>query len=165
MSDERHDDDVAEEGSDSGDEGGADDALQPATWAGRQQWSGLPPISGDPAEEAEARADEGDEPADEFEFDEDEGAEAPEAGAEGEQEAETDLEEPEEEPEAPEEDPGEEPEESDEGPEEPASEHTVETDTLALADQEEAREAAMAGLRARTKEHAAKRGLSRRRRR
>ncbi len=75
------------------------DEPQPATWAGKQGWSGLP-----------------DEPENE--------------------------------------------EPTDDAPQAEDPELTREADTLAIADQEEAREAALAGLQARTAEHAAKRGVT-----
>jgi LCP family protein required for cell wall assembly len=91
--------------------GEAADEPQPATWAGRQGWKGLPDEP-----DAEAGELEDDEPQDDEPEDEPAGAEDPEL--------------------------------------------TREADTLAVADQEEAREAALAGLRARTAEHAAKRGVT-----
>jgi polyisoprenyl-teichoic acid--peptidoglycan teichoic acid transferase len=104
---------------------GADDSPdetghEPATWAGRQGWSG-------PADEPGEAGHAG-----EHELPpEAAGGEAPEpAEAEGEEESAE------------------------------AGRETVEADTLALADSEEAREAALAGLRARTAEHAAKRGIT-----
>ena len=162
----------------------------PATWAGRQAWSGLPADSDDDGEEeaagpeepgenataagaetglteefdqleeqlaedldtelageydvpADAAADEGPDPADEFDFDEDEGAEdEAEAGDED--------------------DAGDAGDAHDAGVPAAAAAagSTIEADTLSLADQEEAREAALKGLRDRTAEHAAKRGIT-----
>ncbi len=101
------------------------DEPPPATWAGKQGWSGLPD------EEPEADADEELEADQRLEPDADE-EEEPEGFAEP----------------GPDRDEAEDPE------------LTREADTLAIADQEEAREAALAGLRARTAEHAAKRGVT-----
>lgn len=150
----------------------ADEAPAPATWAGRQAWSGLPDSegaeageiaaeSGDsdaedadpdegtgltdefgdletelagehelPALDNDATADEGPEPGDEFDFDEEEEA-ADHEPAEPVEDAEDD-----------------------------SGQHTIEADTTAIADREEAGEAALQGLRDRTKEHVAKRGVT-----
>ncbi len=160
-------------------EEGADEPPAPATWAGRQQWSGLPdeedepsaddldtelagehedeagaPEAEDEPEAVEATADEGAEPADEFEFDEED---EPDAGSDAEGADEPDPDDAE----------GSDPtsddaaDESDaDETEKPTAGATTEADTLAAADQEEAREAAMQGLRDRTAEHAKKRGIT-----
>ena len=194
---------------DAGFEGeGADEAPAPATWAGRQQWSGLPddedepsagsdPTSGDAAAEAglteefdslepevqddpdtepadededEAFADEGPEPADEFEFDEEDDADAG-SGLEGADEPEPDdaegsdptSDDAADEADADDVEPADAKSETGtdaDETEKPAAGATREADTLAAADQEEAREAAMQGLRDRTAEHAKKRGIT-----
>jgi LCP family protein required for cell wall assembly len=167
--DERRDDQTPErpgddvEGVEPEAPGGAEEAPEPSTWAGKQKWSGLPDDheagAGDEAAEhpipADALADEGDEPSDEFEFAEEtaegEGGEAVAEGDEDEAAAGGDQEEPAEDDEG--EGDGDEPEKEPDG-------KTVEADTLAMADSEEAREAALAGLKARTASHAAKRGVT-----
>ena len=110
---------------------GEDEAPPPATWAGRQGWSGLP--EGDQAEDAGEH--ERPEASEDAETDQ-----GPEAAGEA--------------------DTPDEPEEPGEADEEPAPGATVEADTVALADAEAAREAALEGLRNRTAEHAAKRGIT-----
>lgn len=154
MSDERRDDHEAQppgaepEAPDDG-----DGVPEPATWAGRRGQAepddAVETGDGEP-DAVEARADEGPDPGDEFDYAGDE--EPDDAGDEEPDDA--DLEE------APE-DEGEEmlEDESEEAPAEGVQE-TLEADTLALADSEEAREAALAGLRARTAKHAAKRGIT-----
>jgi len=132
-------DDERFEGEDHDDEApGENETPPPATWAGRQGWSGLP--EGDEAEDA----GEHERPDASEDAETDQGPEA--AG-----EADT--------PDEPEER-GEADEEPGEADEEPAPGATVEADTLALADAEAAREAALEGLRNRTAEHAAKRGIT-----
>ena len=131
---------------------GDDPAIQepaPATWAGRQGWSGLPDDPDEPAgDEAADDAGEHEMPAADAEDDE------PEPDADDEDAAEAG--------EGDDAEPDDEHAEPDEEDAEPDGEDglTREADTLALADQEEAREAALAGLRARTAEHAAKRGVT-----
>ena len=102
-------------------------APPPATWAGRERSSS--------EERPPPEAEQGDDPA---------------PGAEDEElEEELDADELDEEELAEELDQG-------DGPDPAPGQATVETDTPALADREAAREAALAGLRARTAEHAAK---------
>jgi LCP family protein required for cell wall assembly len=134
------------------------EAPTPATWAGKTRAGAddageheiptevaAPADAADPAVEADA-ADEAEEPPDEFEFDEDagEGRDGDEVDEPGEPEGdEIDA-------------------DSDQDLDEelaaavPSSQETIEADTLAVADSEEAKEAALAGLKARTAEHAAK---------
>ena len=116
-----------------------DDAVEPqvpapATWAGRKRAEGEAPEGEAPALESEQ---------DELSLDDEESEEveeeAPEAGDEGESEG------------------GEETERESEPASKPVGGETVEAETIALADREQAREAALAGLRARTAEHTAKR--------
>ena len=154
--------------------------MEPATWAGRQQWEGLPddpdgddsgadPEDADDADvqeeqpagehavlpaEQDALADEGPEPADEFEFGEEE------EGSDGEGDDDAHVGEEEDVgSEAEAEAPGEDPAQAADA-EALAAEQTIEADTVSLGDSEEAREAALAGLRARAAEHAAKRGIT-----
>ncbi len=202
---EDDDEDLGGEAPEDGGAGdGPDEPPAPATWAGRQQWSGVPDEEGSEdaepdaeapdgpddetwlteefdsleqefahdldtelageEEEAEATADEGAEPADEFDFDD-----APSAGSDavaaGEVEPEATHPGPDAEA-ADEADPdgaeGSDPtsdKAADDVPEAAAGE-TTEADTLSAADQEQAREAAMQGLRDRTAEHAKKRGIA-----
>jgi polyisoprenyl-teichoic acid--peptidoglycan teichoic acid transferase len=129
--------------------------VPPATWAGRR-WSGLP-------DDEEGKPEADGEPQEEGAPDQD----APD----GEPTAEADADEPdanEGEQDEPEADAGQDEADADEaGPDEPKAGaddadngKTIEADTPSLADQEEAREAAMAGLKARTAEHARKRGIT-----
>jgi polyisoprenyl-teichoic acid--peptidoglycan teichoic acid transferase len=128
---------------------GEPEAPPPATWAGRQragageepgETEGPEPEAMEP-EEVEPEAEEPAEPEAEAEEPAEPEAEEPsEPAPEAEEPAE--VEEPDE-PEADAEEPGE--------PEAPGE--TVEAETIALADRQEAEEAAMAGLRARTAEH------------
>jgi polyisoprenyl-teichoic acid--peptidoglycan teichoic acid transferase len=121
---------------------------KPATWAGRKRAEGDGAADGETAQEergglteelegiaAELSAElDGDEDVHEDEAEEQEGDdEAEEQEADGEGDGE---------------------------PEGPESQETVEADTLALAEREAAREAAHAGLRARTEQEAAKRGVT-----
>lgn len=130
------------------------EAPAPATWAGKKRAGAddaaeheIPSDVDGSADGAGAAdtSDEAEEPPDEFEFDEEE------QGGEGEGDSES------EEPDGDEID-----EESDQNLDEelaaavPATQETIEADTLAVADSEEAKEAALAGLKARTAEHAAK---------
>ena len=116
-------------------------APRPATWAGRER------SSSEEQPTPEAEQGDGPTPGDDEEELEEEELDAGEAAEEPEEELDTD--EAGEEELAEEVDPGQEPDPAP-GP------ATVEEDTPALADREAAREAAMAGLRARTAEHAAK---------
>jgi LCP family protein required for cell wall assembly len=174
VTDERHDGEEAPEDEHRPEDDGGVEAPPPATWAGRQGWSGAETglteefdeveqelaedldteLAGEYAAPDDAHADEGPDPADEFDFEDLEEAEDADDGGE------TDAEEAEEAERA------EKPEEAEETvADEPAEDAggasaTVEADTVVLADQEEAREAAMQGLRDRTAEHAAKRGVT-----
>ncbi len=127
----------------------SEDAPIPATWAGRQRGS-----SEDAGEHPQLSEDE---PAEDV----DEGEEGPD-GDEQPQEDAPQAEEPtDDEPQ--DEEPQDEPGEADEeegGPdtEERLAQDTVETDTLSLGDREAAREAALAGLRARAAENKTKHG-------
>jgi polyisoprenyl-teichoic acid--peptidoglycan teichoic acid transferase len=202
------DDEHTEEDLERGDEHDEDDfepddehderGPEPATFAGRQQWGGLPSsglteefneverqmaegVDDDSDDDAEHAGDDEKEDIDEGEFagefaspvaeepgadrpDDDE-VESAEAEDEGSDEPEEDEEEAADEDEAA---PADEEEAADEDEEAPAGEEapanggdesgkTVEADTPVLADQEEAREKAMAGLRARAQEGQAKR--------
>ena len=145
------------EGEDKPGAGETPEAPPPATWAGRRASADEP--EGDEAELAgEHRTPPlpGDETADED-------PEAPgELGLEeGDAEETGDVEPEDDEPEA------EEAEDAEPAPGEPEPDRdgqdpgaTIEADTLAIADQEQAREAALQGLRARTASHAAKRGVT-----
>ena len=128
------------EGTESPDESAA--GPSPATWAGRQRSS--PEDAGEHPQLPEDEADEG-EPAEASEDG------APEAAREAPEEAQ--------EPDADVDDEADESEDGD-GPdtEERLSQDTVEADTLDLADREAAREAALAGLRARAAENKVKHG-------
>jgi polyisoprenyl-teichoic acid--peptidoglycan teichoic acid transferase len=136
----------------------SEDAAIPATWAGRQRSSSEdagehPQLSEDePAEDG----DEGEEGPDGDEQPQEDAPQAEEAGDE-EPQAEGADEEPQDE--EPQDEPGE-ADEEDGGPdtEERLAQDTVETDTLSLADREAAREAALAGLRARAAENKTKHG-------
>jgi polyisoprenyl-teichoic acid--peptidoglycan teichoic acid transferase len=116
--------------------------VQPATWAGRR--AAEPDADGAPDEEPSA-ADESEEPPDEFEF-----------GDDDEDDPDDDLDEDEED-DLDEDEDGLSAGEASSGAPVGAGDATIEADTLAIGDREEAREAAMAGLRARAAEHAAKR--------
>ena len=145
------DDEQAEDAADELPEG-----PEPATWAGRQGWKGLPDEPEDHAGEFESPVAD----ADEGEGEEEEagaGDEAEDEDWESEDEAAED-EDWESEDEAAEDDDAEIGEET--GEAEPGPGETVEADTPSLADREEAQEAALAGLQARTAEHAAKRGVT-----
>jgi LCP family protein required for cell wall assembly len=148
----------------SGDGGAAEPEIPPpATFAGRQR------AGGDEATEKETGftdevdqverelGDELEEPEDEFAFAEDGGKQTEEAPDAAEpEEAPPEAAEPEEEPEAAESD-EEAPEDSGAQTDaEPDHGATVEADTLALADREEAREAALTGVRERAAKHEAK---------
>src|SRR6478609_5783613 len=122
----------------------SEDAPTPATWAGRRRSS-----SEDAGEHPQLSEDE---PAEE----EGEAEESPDGGEQP-QEDEPQAEDPEDD------EPEDEPVEADEeegGPdtEERLAQDTVETDTLSLGDREAAREAALAGLRARAAENKTKHG-------
>jgi len=131
-------DDEEADGGDVHDEA-AEGSQVPATFAGRRQWEGLP-SSGLTEEFTEVER----EMAEGLEEDLDDGEETAALATD-------DDEEPE-------------PEGEDVKPTEPAepsdSGETIESNTPALADQEEAREKAMAGLRERTQESQAKRGVT-----
>jgi polyisoprenyl-teichoic acid--peptidoglycan teichoic acid transferase len=124
----------------------------PATWAGRQRSS-----SEDAGEHPQLSEDEPSE----------DGDEQPEASEDGDEEPQASEVEPSDESEEPSEN-GDEPSDADEesepdeetGPdtEERLAQNTVETDTLALGDREAAREAALAGLKARAAENKTKHG-------
>ena len=159
---ERHEGDDEEVGGD--EPAGDDEAPPPATWAGRQGRAGLPEDDGDEAAEPNA----GSGPTEEFDELEQELADDMDTELAGEHEIpeevsadeaadpgdEFDFEEEPDEEEEPQDD--QEPEAAEETP----AGATIEADTPALADQEEAREAALEGLRSRTAEHAAKRGVT-----
>ena len=120
---------------DDGDGTGEPEAPPPATWAGRRQAEG---------DEAEAHAElDADEPGDEAEP---EGDEADDGEPREEEPGEDEPGEGEPEDEGPEDEEPAEAEAADPG-------ETVEAETLVVADREEAEEAAMAGLRARTASH------------
>jgi LCP family protein required for cell wall assembly len=163
-----HDDDRDPSGGTPPEEPTADEAPDtpgegpaPTTWAGRRRSSPEDPGEHDqpPAEETETEAEspaESDPPTeDDAEASEtDEPAEEEPEGAEEFEEAEEaeDAQEPEEAEESA--------EAEDAGPdtEERLAQDTVEADTLSIADREAAREAALAGLRARAAEHGTKPG-------
>ena len=138
------------------------EAPPPSTWAGRARAGAEDPglteefeVPGaEPDAELEQEADPADEleaPPDEFSFDAEGEPEEAEEAEESEAEAEVEADEPDE-PEGA----GDDAQAPDDDPAEPAAaavEGTIETDTLTAADREAAREAAMAGLRARTAGH------------
>ncbi|UJA19608.1 LCP family protein [Thermoleophilia bacterium SCSIO 60948] len=139
-------DDERDEGAQPGDPGAAEggsgdeEEWQPATWAGRRGSEPEPQAASD----APDAADESPEPPDEFAFSDDD--EADDAGGEEDEfgdENEFDA-------------------AGDEAPAEPqpTGGNTLETDTVAEADREQARESALSGLRARAAESAARRGGS-----
>ena len=132
----------------------SEDAPTPATWAGRRRSS-----SEDAGEHPQLSEDE---PAE----DEGEAEESPDGGEQPQEDAPQAEEAADDEPQAEEpqdDEPEDEPVEADEeegGPdtEERLAQDTVETDTLSLGDREAAREAALAGLRARAAENKTKHG-------
>lgn len=139
------DDEQAEDAADELPEG-----PEPATWAGRQGYAG----------EFESPVAVGDDEAGDDEADAEDVTDAEDVEDEPEaaEDAEAEDEDWESEDEAAEDDDVEIDEET--GEAEPGPGETVEADTPSLADREEAQEAALAGLQARTAEHAAKRGIT-----
>jgi LCP family protein required for cell wall assembly len=153
------------EGTEPAQDANAGETPPPATWAGRQRSTeGAPPAGeGSEPDEPSGLTEDFDEVERELgdELDEVGDDKAPEATAEP-QEPDEETVDPADELEEPEDEFAfEEDKEEDEEEPVPAAEPTgatVEGDTLALADQEQAREAAMAGLKARAAQHAAKTG-------
>jgi polyisoprenyl-teichoic acid--peptidoglycan teichoic acid transferase len=149
------------------------DSSPPATWAGRQRseedHAGEQELPPEPEDPGNQEADESEEPPEEFEFSDSELDEGdldldPDELELDEEKLELEDDELEFAPDGDDDGKAPESDAEDAGDADPVpagngagAPETIEADTLALADSEEAKEAALAGLRARTKEQAAKR--------